>query len=145
MTAPVAATPVAHRAYPMDRRLRRALLVDVAASGALGIALTIAAGALADPLGLPEILLRIVGVVCLGWAGVLRLAATRPRLPRFAAWGIVEGNALWVAASLVLLASGLVAPTALGLAFVLAQAALVAGFTVAQALALRGPRAAGAA
>ncbi|MGP9821607.1 hypothetical protein ACTZWW_16445, partial [Salinarimonas sp. NSM] len=145
MTAPIrrpsTATAPAGRTYPVAPLLRRALLVDVAASGAAGITLAGAAGTLAGPLGLPETLLRLAGVVCLAWASLLWLAAARPRLPRLVAWGIVEGNALWVLGSVALLVGGLVSPTALGVALVLAQAALVGGFAVAQARALRAPRA----
>jgi hypothetical protein len=47
---------------------------------------------------------------------------------------VVAVNAVWAADSLLLLLSGWVAPTALGVAFVLAQAAAVAVLAVLQAL-----------
>ena len=47
-------------------------------------------------------------------------------------------NALWVAESVAILALGWVAPNALGVAFVLAQALIVAVFAGLQAVGLRG-------
>lgn len=143
MTAPTTTTTptAAASMLPVTVFLRRALRVDAAVSGAAGILLTAATGPLAGVLGLPDLLLRTAGIVCLAWAVALWLAPARPRLPSTVVRAIVAGNALWVAASLVLLVSGLVAPTAAGVAFVLAQAVLVAGFTIAQAVALRRGRA----
>jgi hypothetical protein len=50
---------------------------------------------------------------------------------------VVGVNEAWVVASVVLPLGGRVAPTTLGVAVVLAQAAVVAVFAVLQALALR--------
>jgi hypothetical protein len=52
-------------------------------------------------------------------------------------WAVILCNAVWVADSLLLLMSGWVQPTALGTAFVLAQALLVGLFAELQALGLR--------
>ena len=60
------------------------------------------------------------------FAALLLGIARAARPARGAAWAVVVGNALWVVASVALLLSGRVAPTALGEAFVLAQAAVVA-------------------
>ena len=54
-----------------------------------------------------------------------------------AVWAIVAYNALWAIDSIVLLVSGYVAPTALGYAFVIFQAAVVAGFAGLQVIGLR--------
>ncbi|MEX0922713.1 MAG: hypothetical protein WD489_00190 [Rhodovibrionaceae bacterium] len=59
-------------------------------------------------------------------------------------WLAILGNLLWIAASLALAVSGWVSPTALGLAFLLVQAAAVALLTVLEFAALRGGRAAAA-
>ena len=61
---------------------------------------------------------RIVAFVA--WVG------TRETISRGAVCAIVAANALWALASAGLLVSGLVAPTALGYAFVIAQAVVVA-------------------
>jgi hypothetical protein len=50
---------------------------------------------------------------------------------------VIGINALWVADSVLLLLGGWVNPTGLGYAFVLFQAAVVAGFADAQYLGLR--------
>lgn len=52
--------------------------------------------------------------------------ASRSVTPRIAAGLVVAGNALWVAVSLFLLLGGWIAPNALGLAFVIGQALVVA-------------------
>ena len=121
--------------------LRRLLYVDAATCAATGLLLAAAAPALATPLGLPVPLLREAGIVLLPFAALLVWLARQPRPPRGAVWGVVAANALWVVASVALLPSGLVAPTALGEAFVLAQAAVVAALAGLESTALR--RAAG--
>ena len=82
-------------------------------------------------------LLAWAGAVLLPFALAVGLIARRPAPPRGLAWAVVGVNEAWVVASVVLLLGGWVAPTALGVAFVLAQAGVVAVFAVLQALALR--------
>ena len=121
--------------------LRIGLLADAAASGAMGLLLVLLPGTLSALFGLPAMLLAIVGLVCLGWAALTawlgRQAAPAPRLVRT----VIVLNAIWIADSLLLLVLGPalagLAPTAPGTAFVLAQAAAVAGFTALQAIGLR--------
>ena len=117
--------------------LRYALLGDALASGATGLLTLAGAGFLADPLGLPTGLLRGAGLVLLPYAGFVAWLGTRERPARGAVWAVAAINGLWAVDSLVLLASGWVAPTGLGVAFVLAQALVVAGFAAAQAYGLR--------
>ena len=109
--------------------LRRALLIDAGASAALGLLLVIAAGRLSPLLGLPEALLRGVGIFLIPFAlSLLALApraAAHPSLVRL----VVVGNLGWIVASVLLLVVGVVSPTLLGQLFVLAQAAAVALFT----------------
>lgn len=125
--------------------LRLALLGDAAASGATGLLLAAAAGPLSGLLGLPEPLLVAAGLALLPYAAAVAWLGRRAAPARNAVRAVVAVNAVWVADSLLLLAlepalAGL-APTALGVAFVLAQAAVVAGFAAAQWLALRRARA----
>jgi hypothetical protein len=118
------------------------LRADAALGFAMGVALALAAGPVAGLTGLPPGLLRGAGLALLPVAAFMAWAA-RPAAPRRAGRAVVIGNCAWVAASLGLLVSGFVAPNALGTAFVLAQAAVVAGFAWAEATALRAaPRAA---
>jgi hypothetical protein len=114
--------------------LRRVLLADALASAAMAALLLPAAGALAGPLGLPAGLLRGAGLLMLPWVALTAWLGTRAEPSRPPVWTVVAGNAVWAADSLLLLLSGWVAPTALGAAFVLAQAAAVAVLAVLQAL-----------
>jgi len=108
--------------------LRRALLLDAAASGAMGVLFLLAAGSLAGLLGLPVALLRYVGAFLILFAAALLWIATRSNAPAAVIRVIVVGNVLWVAASVFLLVSGFVSPTPLGEAVILAQAVVVLVF-----------------
>ncbi len=120
--------------------LRLALLADAVASGATGILLAAAAEPLAAPLGLPLALLREVGLLLIPYAALLVYLATRASTPRLPAQLIVAGNVLWVIGSVALLISALVSPTALGTAFVVAQALIVAILAALQAMGLKRQR-----
>ncbi len=120
--------------------LRQALLADAAASGAVGVLLVPGAGMLAPLLGLPSGLLLAAGLLMLPWAGFVFWLARQAQPRRRLAWAVVWLNALWVAESLLLLASGWVQPTLLGTMFVLAQALAVAALAAAQALGLTAGR-----
>ena len=109
-------------------QLRRALLVDAAASGAMGVLLLLGARPLDSLLGLPEGLLRGVGVLLIPFAGLLVWLAPRASALRGAVRAVVVGNVLWVVASVLLLVSGWVTPTGLGTLFVALQGAAVAVF-----------------
>jgi hypothetical protein len=121
--------------------LRLALLGDAAASGATGLLLVAAAGPLTTLLGLPEPLLRIAGLLLLPYAAFVAWIGRRTTPPRNAVRAVIAVNLLWVADSVLLLVFGPaltgLAPTALGVAFVLAQALVVLGFALGQGIALR--------
>ena len=121
--------------------LRLALLGDAAASGVTGLLLAGAAGPLTSLLALPEPLLGIAGLFLLPYAAVVAWTGSRAKLSRHAVRAIIGVNLLWVAGSLLLLALGPalagLAPSALGIAFVLAQALVVLGFAIVQVIALR--------
>ena len=117
--------------------LRLALLADAIASGAMGVMLALGAAPLADWLGLPFVLLREVGLFLIPYATALAYFASRGSTPRRPAQVIIAGNALWVAGSAVLLVAGFLSPTALGIAFVIAQALVVAILAEAQFVGLR--------
>jgi hypothetical protein len=131
-------TPIAND----SATLRRALLVDAAASGGMGILLLVAAGWLEPLLGLPSTLLRGIGAFLIPFAAFLVWLAPRAGELRAVVRAIIGGNVLWIVASLVLLASGRFAPTPAGTFFVTAQAVAVAVFAYLEHRALA--RAAGA-
>ena len=124
-------------AGPRQGLLRRALRADALACAAFGLILATLAGPLAASLGLPVLLPRIVGLGLLPYAALVALLAGRATISRRLAWGVVALNLLWAADSLLLLLSGWVAPTALGVVFIVLQALLVAGIAGVQLLGLR--------
>ena len=117
--------------------LRRVLLADAATSGASGLLMTTASGPLADWLGVPAPLLRYAGLSLFPFAALVAYLATREAPPRRAVWAVIVLNALWAADSILLLVGGWVGPTALGYAFIIAQALVVAAFAEAQYVGLR--------
>jgi len=122
--------------------LRRALIADAAASGATALLVIAGAGLLEGLLGLPAALLFWAGIVLIPYVAFVAWAGTRDGVSRPAVWAIVVANGLWAAASALLLLSGWIAPNALGYAFVVAQAAVVALLGELQYVALRRPLAA---
>jgi hypothetical protein len=106
--------------------LRNVLLLDAAASGATGLLLIAGAGLLDGLLGLPVALMREAGLILVPYVAFVAWVGTREMIARGAVWAVVAANALWAIASVGLLVSGWVAPTALGCAFVIAQAVVVA-------------------
>lgn len=116
--------------------LRNALLLDAGATSASALLMIAGAGFLSPWLGLPASLLFWAGVILVPFVGLLALAIRSAAVPRLLMIDIVGLNALWVAASVGLLLSGVVQPTWLGVAFVLVQAAAVALFAGLQAAAI---------
>lgn len=117
--------------------LRNVLVADGVVTGSAAILLAAAAGPLSDILGLPTMLLRVAGLGLIPFgAFVLGLGlrgTTSKRLVR----ALIAANLLWVGSSVALLLGGWVDPTALGVAFVLVQAAAVAAFAELQVIGLR--------
>lgn len=105
--------------------LRRVLWLDAATGVATGLLQCAFADALAPLLGLPASLVLgsgvALGVFVLGIAWI----ATRKTIPAGAVWLLIGANALWVLGCLGLLASSLVAPTLLGVSFLISQAVTV--------------------
>ncbi|WP_437554601.1 hypothetical protein WME97_21870 [Sorangium sp. So ce367] len=124
------------------RFLRRVLLADAALSGATGLLMLAAAAPLAGLTGLPEALFRWAGASLLPFAALVAWLGTRERPARGAVVAVVVANALWVVDSVLLLALGWFEPTAIGYAFVAAQALAVALFAEAQVIGLRRAQAA---
>jgi hypothetical protein len=117
--------------------IRRVLAVDAVASGAMGLGLAAFAPWLAAWLGLPVELLRESGLILLPWAAFVGFLASRQQPPRIGVWTVIAINSLWVIDSIVLLVSGWVEPTALGFAFVIAQAVIVGVLAELEVVGLR--------
>lgn len=120
-----------------DGLLRLALKLDAAASGALGALLVAAGAALDRPFGIPFALLLPAGLFLLVYAAFAWVVGTRRRINRTAALAIVVVNLFWVADSIALVLAGLLPLTTLGVALILAQAAVVALLPAAQLYGLR--------
>lgn len=120
-----------------SRFLRNALALDAAACAATGLLLSVGAGSLSGLLGFPPEFLRGAGLLLLPCAAALAFFASRARLPRFAVYAVIGVNILWVADSVLILVAGWFAPTTLGIAFVLAQAAAVAVVTELEVIGLK--------
>jgi hypothetical protein len=117
--------------------LRQALLADAVTSAACALLLLVAAGPLERILGLPPALMRGAGLVLLPYVAILAAMALRDSLPRAAVWAVIAANALWAIESALLLVSGWVEPTRAGVAFVIAQAVVVAMYAELQFMGLR--------
>ncbi len=127
MAATIPATPL----------LRFALGGDAVASAAAGLLMAGGARLLAPYLGLPQQLLLGAGLVLLPYAAWVAWLGSQRAPSSIAVRAVIAINILWVIDSVVLAASGWVQPTALGIAFIGAQAMAVAAFAALQAMALR--------
>jgi hypothetical protein len=119
--------------------LRRALVVDAAASGLTAALMLVGAGTLAPMFGLPTALLQGAGLVLVPYVAFVAIVAARAHIPTAAVWAIIAINAVWTVASFALLIDGFVAPTTLGTVFVIGQALAVAALGGLQFVALRRP------
>jgi hypothetical protein len=120
--------------------LRRAILLDAAASGATALLLIAGAGLLDGLLGLPVALMRGAGLLLVPYVAFVAWLGTRETVSANAVWSVIIANVAWAAASIVLLLGGWVAPTLLGIAFVVAQAVVVGLFGELQYMGLRRPQ-----
>jgi hypothetical protein len=127
--------------FPPSLSLRQTLIADAAISGATGLLMAAGADLFAGLLGVPAALLRYAGMALIPFAALVGYLGTRDRFPPAAVWTVIAVNALWAAGSILLLASGWIAPTALGYAFVIAQAVVVGIFGELQYAGLRKPAA----
>jgi hypothetical protein len=107
------------------RLLKLALYADAAASMSLAALQLTLPSLLAQHLALPAVLLMETGVFLAAYALLLVAMARAARIPSALVLLIVFGNVGWAGACLVLAASPILAPGALGIAFLLFQAAAV--------------------
>ena len=118
--------------------LRRVLALDAAATFASGLLLVAVAGLLEPWLGLPTAIQRIMGATFLVFGASVGLLSSRAVASPILVWAAIAYNAVFVVECLVGLAAGLISPTPLGTAFVLALAAVVAALALAERVGLAG-------
>lgn len=124
--------------------LRLALRFDALATGAVGALMLLAAGTVVGDgrpfvvlLGIPLAVLVSVGLFLVVYAAFIWIAGSRRRVSRPGALAAVAINAVYAVGCFVVVAAGWLPLSALGVAFVLAQAAAVALFAALQYLGLR--------
>lgn len=115
---------------------RSVFAIDALTCLFMGLLLVAFSDALGALLGLPARLLLVAGLVLLPCAALMYATARSAGPNRFLGWVVVIGNLAWVVASLAVAA--LLAPSPLGVAFLLAQAAAVAILAAMEARGLRG-------
>jgi hypothetical protein len=125
--------------FSSPRFLRNVLLADALSCISCGALQVIFPDAMASLFKLPAPLLLATGWFLLAYAAVVAWIALRTPVPRGLVWLLVAGNAGWAVGCVALLASGAVAPSALGTAWVLAQAVTVALLAELQWTGLRRP------
>jgi hypothetical protein len=106
--------------------LRRLIAVDALTCAAMGVGLLVTAGPVAAATEIPAALLFYAGLSLVPVAAFMAVVAAQPVTPPMAVGVVVAVNVLWVAASVLLLLGGWIAPNALGFAFVAGQALVVA-------------------
>ena len=116
--------------------LKRVLLLD--AASCLGMAALLIPGAnlLSGPLGLSPTLLMAAGLLLVPCGLFMGWVATRDVTAPAFVWLVILGNVLWAAKSVavIFLFAGI---TALGIAFVLAQAGVVLAMALLERIGLR--------
>ena len=115
--------------------LRRILGLDALSCLAMGLLMGLGAASLAPHFGLPEPLVRIAGLALLPLAAFIGWLATRPNPPHALVWVVILGNLAWTAESFITLAQS--QATALGTAFVSAQAVAVLGLALLEYAGIR--------
>lgn len=125
-----------------NEKLRRILAIDCFTCLAAATVMIGGAALLAPVTGLPASLTRAAGVALLPVAALFGAMAAVRHLPRSLALLAVVGNVAWVFASLVVLSA--VPVTTGGVAFVVAQAAVVAVLALLEWRAMSANRAAAA-
>lgn len=118
--------------------LRKLLTLDAATCVLMGAALFAAPAPIGELLGLPTEFVRWAGIVLFPCALLMLIAAVPTSGQSALAWLVIVGNVGWAVAS-VLVAGVLFSPTAIGVLFVLAQAAVVAGLAFLEYKALPVP------
>jgi hypothetical protein len=117
--------------------LRFALLADAAASGATGLLMVFFSGVLEGLLQVPASLMFYSGLILVPYSLFIAWLSRQKALPRWTVFAVIVCNALWALECVILTFSGWIEPTALGYAFILMQALVVAAFAEMQYVGLR--------
>lgn len=117
--------------------LRWSLAIDAVASVSTGLPMALAATALASVTALPAALLSAAGAFVTAYGLIVALLSRRRALPRWMVLVVVVGNGMWALGCLALAFGGWLAPSAAGVAFLLAQGIVVGGLAEAQWIGLR--------
>lgn len=112
--------------------IQRALWLDGAVSLAAGLACLPASGWLAEQFGVGSAPMVALGAFMATYGALMLWLAPHSGSGQHWPWGIVIGNALWVAASVALAFSDWITPSGVGLFLLLGQAAIVFGLTELQ-------------
>ena len=115
--------------------LRRVLALDSLSCLSMGLLMSFGTATLAPLFGLPETLVYFAGLALLPVGAFMGWLASRPNPPRALVWVVILGNVVWTAESFITL--GQVQATALGTAFVSAQALAVLGLTALEYVGIR--------
>ncbi|MDN5925475.1 MAG: hypothetical protein L0I29_00160 [Hyphomicrobiales bacterium] len=118
--------------------LKPLLVLDAATCAAMGVVLMLGSTLVAGVTEIPAGLLFWTGATLIPTAAFMAISARTTPVPGWAAIVVVLGNLLWVVASIFLPAAGLIAPNALGWAFLVGQAGVVAILAKLEFDALRG-------
>jgi hypothetical protein len=119
--------------------LKRVLMLDAASCLGMGALLAIGADALSPLFGLESSLLFGAGAALIPSGLFILWVATRAQIRPLFVYLIVAGNFVWVLESLLLI-RGATGITGLGTAFVVAQAAAVAGLALLEWIGVRRAR-----
>jgi hypothetical protein len=118
--------------------LKPLLALDAATCAAMGAFLLLGSTPIAGLTQIPASLLFWAGASLIPIAAFMAISSRTTPVPGWAATLVVLGNLLWVAASIILPTTGLVAPNPLGWAFLFGQAGIVAILAKFEFEALRG-------
>lgn len=112
--------------------LKLALRLDAVATAATALLLFFGGGLLEGLLGIPKSFLMLAGLVLLPFVVFVAAQAMRRQTSTGAVWSIIAINVFWTVDSFFVLLTGLLSPTGLGYAFVIAQALVVGAFAFLQ-------------
>jgi hypothetical protein len=126
--------------FESPKFLRNVLFADAASCLATGALQVMFTHSLAELLNLPGALLQATGIFLLVYAALVTVIATRDPIPRALVWLFVAGNFAWAAACAALLVARTFAPSALGEAWIIAQAVTVVVLAELQWTGLRRSR-----
>ncbi|MHA6645544.1 hypothetical protein [Mesorhizobium sp. A623] len=106
--------------------LKPLLALDAATCAAMGAVLLLGSTLVAGVTEIPADLLFWAGASLIPVAAFMAISSRTTPVPGWAATLVVVGNLSWVAASIFLPSAGLIAPNALGWAFLVGQAGVIA-------------------